>query len=218
MKEFFDEFLHEIKTPLAIMRSHLESEIGNERIPLEVRQKLVLDIEEIARVNHLVNEMKVIIQSQRALPQLELEEVSFLALLIDVVELLSPIAQENNQNIELNAHENITLVMDAKRIKQLCYNLINNAMKYSSTGARIEVSLYSSTEGIELHIKDNGIGISKENQAKIFDQFFRVSSKKEGSGLGLSVVSAIVSMHKAQMSLESTLGKGSEFCILFPQS
>ena len=212
----FGEFLHEIKTPLAIMRTHLESEIGNELVPIEVRQKIVLDVEEIARINDLVNDVKTLIDGESDLIRSSFKRESLLELVMDVVETLDVLAQQKDQKISLVSQGNCEIMMNSFKLKQLFFNLINNAIKYTEPGGRISVVFSIDKENISVDIKDTGIGISKEEQEMVFEAFYRSPrTKQEGVGLGLAVSLAIARMHDARIQLQSQLGIGSEFKISF---
>jgi two-component system phosphate regulon sensor histidine kinase PhoR len=113
-----------------------------------------------------------------------------------------------------------TIWADKVHITNIVLNLLDNAVKYSKEIPDIVISTENISDGILLSVKDNGIGISKENTKKIFDQFYRVSTGNvhdiKGFGLGLSYVRAIVIKHGGQISVDSELGKGSTFKIYIP--
>jgi signal transduction histidine kinase len=210
-------FLHELKTPLAVIRSHLESEVNNEQVPLEVRRKMVLDVEEIARLNHLIGEMKTVMSCDKKSLQLSFKQESLVELLVDVVELLEPLAHDKEQKLTFVVSQNIALFMNKEKLLQLFYNLIHNAIKYTQIGGEIEVSCRETKKGIEVIICDNGEGISPEDQGDIFEPFYRANkeSKTPGTGLGLAVVKSILESHDGVVSLVSEVDKGSQFCIRF---
>jgi len=112
---------------------------------------------------------------------------------------------------------------DKLHISSVLYNLLDNALKYSSNNAVVRLYLsMSSNHLVELRILDNGIGIAKQFQHKIFDKFFRVPTGDvhniKGYGLGLSYVNHIIRQHNGSISVKSELGKGSEFTVLLPIS
>lgn len=210
----FGEFLHEIKTPLSILRTHLESEITNESIPLETRKKLVLDVEEIARINLLINDVKFLLGESEA-PE-RFQEENLLELVMDVIETLEPIASQKNQKMSLVSEYVCSIHGDKNRLKQLFYNLLSNAIKFSPEESRIDVVFEQKDDTLIISVTDNGIGISKEDQGKIFEAFYRVKdSQHEGVGLGLALCSAIVKMHHGRIELQSTLDGGSKFSVIF---
>jgi len=214
--QVFGEFLHEIKTPLAIMRTHLESEITNEAIPLEVRQKLVLDVEEIARANQLLQDMRVLLDGEHEDFRKDFKNESLLELVMDVIETLGPQAQEKKQKLSLVCEENVHINMNVYKLKQLFFNLISNAIKYTPEDNEISISFNMNDEKVCVKVIDKGIGIMKEDQEKIFEAFYRVDNQKyEGTGLGLAVCMAIAKMHNTEVKIKSKLDIGSEFSICF---
>ena len=99
-------------------------------------------------------------------------------------------------------------------------NLLNNAARYGRDGGHIWLTLSKATSGIEISVRDDGIGISEDDQAKIWKRFYQVNKSNNtvsGSGLGLSIVQGIIQAHKGTISLRSSLGVGSEFIIRIPE-
>ena len=213
------EFLHELKTPLAIIRTHLESEFANEEIPLEVRKKMVMDVEEVARLTQLIGQMKTLLSCEFEDEKNHFRQESFLALLVDVIELLEPLALDKAQKISFVATENIEYLMHRDKCKQLFYNLLSNAIKYTPKGGSIEVTLTQSDNDIQIKVKDNGYGIVEAERKNIFKQFYRCENthEEEGTGLGLALCQAIAKVHSAEIILESALDIGSTFSVIFPK-
>ncbi len=212
----FGEFLHEIKTPLAIMRSHLESEIINELLPLATRTKLVQDVEEISRMNLLINDVKFLLDDESSEKQAEFTQESLLEVVMDVVEMLEPMAEEKEQTLSLVCSENYQMNMDKNRLIQLFVNLISNGIKYSDIGGKISLHVSHDSEHIYVDVNDNGRGIESKECEAIFEAFYRVrNSNEEGSGLGLALCSAIVQRHNAKIELTSKVGSGSNFRVIF---
>jgi two-component system phosphate regulon sensor histidine kinase PhoR len=147
---------------------------------------------------------------------------------VDVHEIIN--AAINNTQLlidQRNGHVNTILkaqkhILKADRVHltNIVFNLIDNAIKYSKETPEITVTTYNTAEGIMIQVKDNGIGISRENQRKIFDKFYRVPTGNlhnvKGFGLGLSYVLAVVLKHKGTISVNSEPGKGSTFNVHFP--
>lgn len=214
--DFIGEFLHELKTPLAIIRSHLEAEVGNTMIPLEVRKTLVLDVEEISRLDSLINDMKTIIECESR--RVHRVPASVVALLVDVIEFLEPLASEKAQKIVFVAAKNITLPIDVRKFKQLCFNLIHNAIKYTPPHGRIEVTIEETPESVTLCVADDGIGIAEDQRERIFERFYRIDpTHAEGTGLGLSVCAAVCALHDGTIRVTAREGGGAVFTITLPK-
>lgn len=217
-KTFISAFMHELKTPLAIVRSHLESEITNETLSMHLRKKLVLDVEELARLNNLINEMSFLLTAENEVKEKGFEKVSIVELMVDLVEFLEPLAQEKEQQITLFAKENIEFHMNKERFQQLLLNLLTNAMKYTSKKGKIALELSQNIKEIIVEIRDTGIGMSKEEVEQIFKPFYRADKERtNGAGLGLVIALAIAKQHNIEITVESIVGKGSSFFLHIPK-
>ena len=110
---------------------------------------------------------------------------------------------------------------EAGKIEQVLRNLLTNAIKYSPTGARVEAGLYRQGDQVQVVISDTGMGISKEDQERIFERFYRVDKARSrqmgGTGLGLAIAREIMELHGGHIWVESELGKGSRFWLAFPK-
>lgn len=214
---FFSEFFHEIKTPLAIMRTHLESEVTNEALPFSLRKKLVQDVEEIARINGLLGDMKLLLGMESGARQRAFTSESLLEIVMEVIEHLEPIALSKRRKIALICPSNCMVRVDRHKIKQLFYNLIDNAIKYSDAGSEIEVVIHA--ERLCVEVSDRGLGVPEAMREKIFTPFFRVErSGRDGTGLGLAVAAAIAEMHGGDITYEARPEGGSIFRVRFPDA
>jgi len=210
--------MHELKTPLTIVRSHLESEINNNALNPLLQKKLALDIEELARMNNLINEMNFLLNPERSCKREQFKEESLLAMLVDLVEFIKPLAEEKEQKISLIAHENIAYPLHKEKFQQLLLNLLTNAIKYTPKLGTIVVKLSHSDRGIKISIKDSGIGMSIEKKKYIFEPFYRIDTEQtQGLGLGLSIVQAIVKQHQINLTIESELNKGTTCTLYLPK-
>ncbi len=214
LHRFLGEFFHEIKTPLAIMRTHLESEVTNEALPFPLRKKLVQDVEEIARINTLLEDMKLLLGMEKRVRKHRFQPASLLEVVMEVIERLEPIASARGQKLVLICPENCTILMERNKMKQLFYNLIDNAIKYSGDSGAIEVLIHCEPKCVE--VKDRGSGIPEAAADRIFDPFVRVDETgTEGSGLGLAVARAIARLHDGELSYAPRPEGGALFRVRF---
>ena len=147
---------------------------------------------------------------------------------LDVHEIINQAIQntqllvDQRQGIITKQLEAVNCLINADKVHltNIIFNLIDNAIKYTKDSPLIVVSTKDAGNGIEISVKDNGIGISKDNQRKIFDKFYRVPTGNvhnvKGFGLGLSYVLAVVEKHNGTINVDSELGKGSTFKIVMP--
>ena len=148
-----------------------------------------------------------------------MEELNIKAVLVDVVDMLQPLAKEKHVSLHLRIHNDVLSVQgDTETLKLLFTNLIHNGIKYNREGGHLDISLKSDDQEVKIFVKDTGIGIPKEKLPLIFEQFFRVKNRKdiEGSGLGLSIAKKIVEIHSGSIEVESKQGVGTMFTVSLP--
>ncbi len=142
-------------------------------------------------------------------------------MLTDIAGNLKNMSSSNDRPVEIKFEINNEqpFISDKSRINILLNNLISNAIRYQNPATDnplVDITINMSDTETDIIVKDNGIGISKENQQKIFEMFYRVSEKSVGSGLGLYLVKEIVDKLEGKIVIESEVGKGTAFCINLP--
>jgi signal transduction histidine kinase len=221
--DFISNMTHEFKTPISTISLASEM-LGDQSIsqtPDKQQRYLKMIRDENKRLSVLVESILQTSILDKGEFKLKISEV-------DVHEIIN--AAINNThllidqrqgviNTQLNATKHV-LNADKVHLTNIVFNLIDNAIKYTREQPEISISTYNTAEGIMIQVKDNGIGISRENQRKIFDKFYRVPTGNlhnvKGFGLGLSYVLAVVLKHKGTISVNSEPGKGSTFNVHFP--
>jgi len=221
MAEFTADTSHELRTPLCAMRGEAEVLLSKPRTLEEYQEALVHFIEEYDRLNHMISDL--ILLSKVDAAQMELKQVPLrLDLLIqEMGSLFQVLAEQKGLAFQVDVHEEVTLTGDKVRLQQLFTILIDNAIKYTSEG-RIYLTLEKDEETLRVKVEDTGIGISKTEQGKIFQRFYRVdkSRSKEtgGVGLGLSIAEWIARAHQGWIEVKSELNQGSTFTVCLPLS
>ena len=222
--EFISNITHELKTPIATVGVAIEAlrNFGAAQSPEKTKEYLDISATELQRLGLMVD--KVLKISMLEKRKIELKKENF-----DIRELVQEVM--NSMKLQFEKYEakvNMILqgdsfIIEADRlhISSVIYNLLDNALKYSKENPVIDVYLSSlPNEIIELKVSDNGTGITKEYQSKVFDKFFRVPAGNmhnvKGYGLGLSYVKEIVTAHIGYITVESEPGKGSTFTIKLP--
>jgi signal transduction histidine kinase len=137
------------------------------------------------------------------------------------IEAVQMTAEEKHQTLSWNITPGLPSLMgNARRLEQVVTNLLNNAIKYTPDGGKIELTLKTAGAYLMLRVTDNGIGIPLENQPHVFEKFYRVQNEATadvgGTGLGLSIVKSVVERHGGRVWVESELGQGSTFTVLLP--
>ncbi len=221
--DFINNMTHELKTPISTISLACEALNDPDMLAEEDQMKYYVSMigAENKRLGLLVeNVLRSSVLDQGEM-ELKLERINLHELLKKVIKNIAIQVRKKGGSIELNLNAtNPVINGDKVHITNMVYNLIDNALKYSTDQPKITINTSNYQDGVELVFKDNGIGISKENQQKIFERLFRVPTGNlhnvKGFGLGLSYVQAIVNKHYGTIEVKSELGKGSEFIIKLP--
>jgi len=214
---FIQDASHELKTPLAIIQSNLEELIDSKTVKNEdALESINTAVVGVKRMNLLTESLLDLSNSTK----FDIKKVDINKIISEQIKQLEVVAQKAKVKIKFKNKSNQFVDADETALTQMIFNLLDNAIKYSSEkrDSKIEISIESNRKQVELIVKDNGIGIPKKKQSKIFDRFYQVdasrNSKKNGLGLGLSIVKSIVDKHRWQISVESSI-KGSTFVVKF---
>jgi two-component system phosphate regulon sensor histidine kinase PhoR len=222
--EFISNITHELKTPIATVSVAIEALRNFDALENRERTKEYLNISasELQRLSLLVDKVLRLSMFENKEIALNKEQLNLKQLTVEVVRVMQLQFEKFNASVTFNYEgENFLIEADRLHITSVIYNLLDNALKYSTEKPVIEISLLDKKDMLELHVKDNGIGISVEYRAKIFDKFFRVPANDKhnikGYGLGLSYVAEIIKHHAGSIYVESELDKGSAFIINLPK-
>ena len=216
--QFLSDASHDLRTPTSVIKSHCDVILKKSRSPeeyIEALQKIKNSSERMSGIIDRIIEVARLDSSQFKLKH---DNVDLMELLENVVTLLAPKAKEKGISISING-EAIRFNGDRERLFEAFSDIIDNAIKYNKENGSVDVTLNKREASVELAITDKGIGIALEEQAKIFDRFYRVDSSRgltSGSGLGLSITKAIVEAHGGKIELESSPGEGSCFTVILP--
>ncbi len=220
--DFINNMTHELKTPIATISLACEALKDSDLAKTEeTRNRFVSMInEENKRLGILVENVLQSAVLDRGELLLNIEPIDINDIIEKAVKNVSIQVEKNNGSIRVFYNAKNTIIEgDKVHISNVIYNLLDNANKYA-TNPEIEISTEDIVNGIVIKIKDNGIGISKEHQKKIFEKLYRVPTGDrhdvKGFGLGLSYVKAIIDKHKGKITINSTLGKGTTFNLHLP--
>lgn len=221
-RDFIANASHELKTPITIIRGFAEALHDNPDLPVETQQDVTSKIvRNCRRMTALIKDLLTLADIEN-IPSSRLIECDLYELIQNCCAMLYEIFPDAIVNIHRNETEEFILVADADLLDLALMNLIENAAKYSSRPAKIDIYLEQTAENVLIAISDQGIGIPLADQEHIFDRFYTVdkahSQKMGGSGLGLSIVKTIVEKHFGTISLKSELGHGSTFTIVLPKT
>ena len=220
-----DEFVavvsHELRTPLTSIRGYLELILDDgEQLPAETREFLEIVDRNADRLLHLVGDLLLVAQAEAGKLAFDWSTIELAPLAAQCVRAAQPAAEEAGVELRLSSRSSEPIVADPTRLAQLLDNLISNAIKFTPRGGRVDVVVDAAADSTLIEVRDTGFGISAEEQAQLFERFFRTRSANDmaiaGTGLGLSIVKAIVDAHGGSISLESTERAGSTFRVELP--
>jgi heavy metal sensor kinase len=219
-RRFSADAAHELRTPLTILKGEIEVALQSAQVSDDIRRSLESCLEEVDRLNSLVEDLLLMARLEGNALSTGPKSVNLAEVLEDAAPALSELAARAANLCLISAAPPLWVQGYDSLLFRLVFNLAENAIKYTPSGGRIEVTLEQQNRSAVLRVKDNGPGISPEEQERIFDRFYRGDPAREGSGtgLGLSLVRAIVEVHHGQIELLSDVGKGSCFRVTLPLS
>jgi two-component system OmpR family sensor kinase len=213
---------HELRNPLMVLRGNIEL-LGLNLPPADRKEAAVESIEEVDRMTRLIQDLLFLADAD-AEKSIQHEDVALEALVAAIAEdaVLIATRDDGTRDVVLDANDPITVRGDAERLRQLIWNLVENAVRYTPAGGTINIALRRHGPVAELTVSDTGIGIPPEHLQHIFERFYRVDTSRSrelgGTGLGLSIVRQIAEAHGGQVRVRSTVGEGSTFTVALPVS
>ena len=217
-KEFTDDASHELRTPLAVIKAESEYALGSIDDRTEVEQSLSAIIKETDRMTRLISSLLELSRVDKGSIKINKSRFSLSSMLEGLSEEMSQMARERNLSFSSTLEEGIFVYADEDMIIRSVINLINNAISYSKENGHIDLLLKRNDSVAIISVKDDGIGISEEDQKRIFDRFFQVDKARSSSssGLGLALVKEMAALNNATINVESKLGYGSVFTLSIP--
>ena len=220
MRKFSADASHELKTPLTILKGEMEVALRSPRSPEEYQRVLASGLEEIDRINHLVDGLLLLARVDAGMLQLERQPIALEKLLQEIGEQMNVVAASHSVDLQEGELEPVTLMGDREHLRRLFLNLVDNAIKYTEAGGSVTLSLKADRNRATVAVVDTGVGLSKEDRQHIFNRFHRSTETRsrdaKGVGLGLSIAQSIAKAHGGRIEVASTPGKGSTFKVVLP--
>jgi signal transduction histidine kinase len=210
---------HELRTPLSIIRNQLESALVSHSRTKELRSIVASAYDEILRLNRTVEDLLSLGTMQAGTLALNLETISLFQFLNNFYDEALFLTRPKNITVVLKKGPEVYLKADVIRLRQVFFNLLDNAIKNTPSGSRIRLSYGIIDNNVAITFADTGIGIAPDKLEKIFEPFFthaRKSGIQRGSGLGLALVKWIIELHEGKITVLSEINKGTEFIISLP--
>jgi len=226
-KQFLENASHELRTPLTIIKTELEvflrdknNWIKSKRFLLRKRTAILSNLEEVDKMQQMIDNLLFLSREESHEESFYFTKVNFSSLLSVILERINKVAKRKRISLYLKSSDKISIFADSIRLEQAILNIVTNSIKYTKEGGKVSILAEKNDEYIIISITDNGIGISNEDLAHIFDRFYRVKSvevsKAKGVGLGLHIASVIIKRHGGKIDVKSTLGKGTTVQITLP--
>lgn len=214
--QFFTNISHELRTPLTLIADPVNYIIHDDNLNSQQRSMLQIVQRNVLVLTQLVSEILDFRKVQNGKMELRLSDFNLAESMKQWIKLFCVSAQKKHIAISMDAPDTIMLRADQDKIERICYNLLSNALKYTSEGG--EITLTAKEEGgrVMISVADNGCGISSDELPYIFDRFYQAKNAGRGTGIGLAIVKAFTELHHGEVSATSIEGKGSTFTIHIP--
>jgi len=218
--EFVGMINHELKSPITAVLSGVEVIKARGTKKFDESQHKLLDIIERSgqEMLRLTNDFLDISKVESGKIEIYPEHVPFADLLEEVIQSLKPEAKRKKIKIDAKFDKSIsTVYADPVRLKQVMFNLVDNAIKYTGESGTVSITAVAFDNQVKIEVKDTGIGIKRESLSQIFDRFTKHVAGYKGTGLGLYIAKSFTEAHGGRIEVESTLGQGSTFRIFLPK-
>lgn len=217
-KELIANMSHDLRTPLTMISGY--GEVMRD-IPGENNtENIQVIIEEANRLTNLVNDMLDLSKLQAGVMKLNPERMELTREIKHILHRYDKLLENDHLNIEFIYDDEVSIYADAVKMSQVIYNLMNNAINYSKEDKKIEIRQTVANQKVLIEVVDHGEGIEEEQLPYIWERYYKVDKthirSKVGSGIGLSIVKAVLELHKAEYGVRSVLGKGTTFWFKLP--
>ena len=221
--KFISNVSHDFRSPLTSIKGYLEAMLDG-TIPPEMQEKyLKIVIAETERLTKLTNNLLTLNTVSQEGMLLDITDFNIVDIIKQTIGTFEGVCEKKKIKFKLVlSDKNLMVTADQGKIQQVIYNLVDNAIKFSSTDSSIMISTREKGDKLLISVKDFGIGIPKESLPKIWDRFYKSDlsrgKDKKGTGLGLSIVKGIINAHKEYIDVVSTEGVGTEFTFALPKA
>ncbi|MGH9763710.1 MAG: sensor histidine kinase, partial [Blastocatellia bacterium] len=218
--QFTADASHELRTPLTILRGELEVALRRSEIGAEEREVLESVLEETERLSKTVENLMTLSRLDSGELKLALIQFDAGKLCKETVDQMRLLADDKLVALDCSSSGSVVVTADVLRIRQIMINLIDNAIKYTPAGGRVEVRVFRQGEDIVIEVADTGCGMPSEAVPFIFNRFYRIDDARSrqtgGIGLGLSITKSICDLHRGRMVVDTLVGKGTSVRVVIP--
>jgi heavy metal sensor kinase len=222
-RQFMADASHELRTPLSVVRTAAQVTLQKpERSNSEYREALAVIEQQAGRLSRIVEDMFALTRADMNQLPLDISELYLDEIVSDTTRAAGILAQRKGVHLKSKDLQEARYRGDDRLLRQMIFNLVDNAIKFTPEGGTVEVQFMRTSAGYEITVVDTGCGISDELQARVFDRFFRADRARAGTngsggaGLGLAIARSIAELHGGRLTLQCSGPAGSTFCICLP--
>ena len=217
---FFNDISHEFRTPLTLILGPAEKIIDRASDEKIIKEAKVIK-QYSNRLLQLINQLLDLSKLEAGKLKIEASKSNIISFIKGIVLSFESLAEDKDINLRfISEKEFIEIYFDKDKVTKIITNLLSNAFKFTPEDGRITISIKEVDSGVEITIKDTGIGIPEEELSKLFDRFYQVNDsfikEQKGTGIGLALTKELVELHHGKIRVESKESKGTEFTIIFP--
>lgn len=222
-RDFLANSAHELRSPIAAIRSTVEVALGSERSTEEYQNLLVDVIEECESLETLVNQLLLLAETENLSLQSQGNPVNLSLLVERACDMFQAVADSRDISLQTLIEPDIFVAGHDHHLRQVLNNLIDNALKFTPPGREVHIDLHAEDDQVVLIVEDAGMGIPPGDLRRIFERFFRGdrahsrNSEIRGTGLGLSICQGIVEAHRGRITVDSKVGEGTKFTVTLPR-
>lgn len=218
-RQLLADVAHELRHPLAVLRARLEM-LQDGVVPLSPTALVNLH-DEVLRMNRLIGDLRDLSLAEVGTLALSRRPVALAGLVQPLLDNLEPVATSKGVELVVSVPPDLpTINADPDRIRQVVVNLLDNSLRFTPRGGRVELSALPAQGGVEVTVADTGTGIDPADLPHVFDRFYRAEKSRSreggGTGLGLTIARSLVELHGGQIRVESSPGRGSRFTVYLP--
>lgn len=217
-QQFISDVTHELKTPLATLRSSLELGLEKKRTADEYQKILSSAIEETNNLSSTIKSILDLAWSESGTNEQDMKKINLSELLEELLEIVQKLSKSKKIIVHSSISKDVYILGYKEKLAHALLNILDNAVKYNLPGGKLSINLERVYDQAIIIVKDSGAGIAEEDLERIFDRFYRGSktSKIFGSGLGLAISKSIITLHKGDIRVNSKAGIGTTFTINIP--